>query len=54
MGIRTMKLASKPTERSEPQLACENIRFSSGEGKRLFSQATAFVVFKSFPHKEIS
>ena len=69
MGIRTMKLASKLTERSEPQenawasgdggkeslqLACENIGFSSGEEKRLFSQATAFVVFKSFPHKEIS
>ena len=69
MGIRAMKLASKLTERSEPQenawasgdggkeslqLACENIRFSSGEEKRLFSQATAFVVFKSFPHKEIS
>ena len=69
MGIRTMKLASKLTERSEPQenawasgdggkenlqLACENIRFSSGEKKRLFSQATAFVVFNSFPNKEIS
>ena len=69
MGIRAMKLASKLTERSEPQenawasgdggkeslqLACENIRFSSGEEKWLFSQATAFVVLKSFPHKEIS
>ena len=69
MGIRAMKLASNLTERSEPQenagasgdggkeslqLACENIGFSSGGEKRLFSQATAFVVFNSFPNKEIS